>query len=1130
MSNSNSSPPRGATNKMLIDATHPEETRVVVLRNGRVEEFDYESAARKLLRGNIYLAKVTRVEPSLQAAFIDYGGNRHGFLAFNEIHPDYYQIPVADRRALIEAEAAAEAEEEAAADRAAEAAAARRARRRPPTEQAGDDAEDNAIDVTPLMPSEPMEAGADAHREQERGGHEHGEQEHADHERGDHERGERDQVESAGSSGDTGASREIPTSRVIQERTEFDPRLSASVPAPSDPDTRDPEPYTVEPVSSQPGEQPQVEGDRNDHAATAPEQEAGNGYRDRDAASEDHRAPSYENGNGNGAEQVETVEANEDVLEEVPARPRRRARSYKIQEVTKRRQVLLVQVVKEERGTKGAALTTYLSLAGRYTVLMPNTARGGGISRKISNPQDRKRLKAIAAELDVPEGMGLIIRTAGAARTKQEIKRDYEYLLRLWESVRELALNSNAPALVYEEGNLIKRSIRDLYGKEVDEIIVAGEVAYREAKDFMRMLMPSHAKNVIYHQEAEQLFSRYQIERQLNAMFSPYVHLKSGGYLVINQTEALVAIDINSGKSTREFSIEETAYSTNMEAADEIARQLKLRDLAGLIVIDFIDMEEKRNNRAVERRIKDALRHDRARIQLGHISHFGLMEMSRQRMRTGVLEGSTTQCPHCQGTGIIRSTESVALAVLRGLEDALMAGPPASLLVTTTATVALYILNNKRGFIAEMEARYGIVIQVQASEKMQGANFSIERTARREDAPRRPERTAVNMESGFEDEDADSSADVGQDDGSEEVYADEADTGGDGERHGREGRSGEGHAREGQAREGQARDGQARDGQGREGQSADGQNGEGKRGKRRRRRRGRRSESEGGHAHHGGERTGYRQPAVEGDEGAAEGTGERSFAAAGDDENRREGRGYHGGAHDHADGDTGAPEAEAGEPIGGSAEREGHVEGEGQGQGEGQRGRRRRRGRRGGRRGAEREGSDVVRGEGDTVEANGNTQDAGMPIAGIGGHDVPTGEVAADRDTPNRGDHRQFARDDEPLSSAQPPEPSSWRSGDAVPVSSLLPESVQREEAPAVAANAIPAPYEDIAPSRVAETAKPELEPAEQASVASPTASRREPVAGEPVLARVVVRPDNAVVQEADEVARPARRGWWQRK
>ena len=373
--------------------------------------------------------------------------------------------------------------------------------------------------------------------------------------------------------------------------------------------------------------------------------------------------------------------------------------------------------------------------------------------RKITQPQDRKRLKAIAAELEVPEGMGLIIRTAGAARTKQEIKRDFEYLLRLWESVRDLTLQSQAPSLVYEEGNLIKRSIRDLYNKDVDEVIVAGGEAHREAKDFMRMLMPSHAKNVTAYQEPEPLFTRFQIERQLNAMFSPYVTLRSGGYLVINQTEALVAIDVNSGKATREFSIEETAHHTNLEAADEIARQLKLRDLAGLIVVDFIDMEEKRNNRAVERRLKEALRFDRARIQVGRISHFGLLEMSRQRLRTGVLEGSTTQCPHCQGTGIIRSTESVALAVLRGLEDTIMAGTRAPLIATTTPSVALYILNNKRPFINDMEARLGLQIMVTGSDKLAGANFTIEKGAAPAQAPRRIERNVVNMESGFEGED-----------------------------------------------------------------------------------------------------------------------------------------------------------------------------------------------------------------------------------------------------------------------------------------------------------------------------------------------------------------------------------------
>ncbi|MEW5965243.1 MAG: ribonuclease E/G, partial [Pseudomonadota bacterium] len=685
-----------ADNKMLIDATHPEETRVVVLRNGRVEEFDYESAARKLLRGNIYLAKVTRVEPALQAAFVDYGGNRHGFLAFNEIHPDYYQIPVADRQALIEEEAAAEAEEEAEADARAEALARRRARSGRPggagrREEAGEGEEASEAEVIEIEAEGPSF--------------------HAEDDGGD------DEV----------------APQTIAERASRDETIS-------------------EPVEAAPGEDVAAAGGGDDGSE---ERAAGEAAGETEAAVGDvpvERGLVENEGvqevNGGGEEAIDEV-GTADALEELPSRPRRSRRSYKIQEVIKRRQIILVQVVKEERGNKGAALTTYLSLAGRYTVLMPNTARGGGISRKITNPQDRKRLKAIAAELDVPEGMGLIIRTAGAARTKQEIKRDFEYLLRLWESVRELTLQSTAPSLVYEEGNLIKRSIRDLYNKDVDEIIVAGDEAHHEAKDFMRMLMPSHAKNVIEYKQPEPLFTRFGIERQLNAMFSPFVTLRSGGYLVINQTEALVAVDVNSGKSTREFSIEETALNTNLEAADEIARQLKLRDLAGLIVIDFIDMEEKRNNRAVERRMKDALRFDRARIQVGRISHFGLLEMSRQRLRTGVLEGSTSQCPHCQGTGIIRSIESVALAVLRGLEDAVMAGSRTALVATTTAPVALYILNKKRHFVNDMETRHGLPILIQGSDKMQGANFTIEKGPAQAQPQRRAERAVVNMDWGF---------------------------------------------------------------------------------------------------------------------------------------------------------------------------------------------------------------------------------------------------------------------------------------------------------------------------------------------------------------------------------------------
>ncbi|MBO0344579.1 Rne/Rng family ribonuclease [Roseibium sp. CAU 1637] len=576
-------------NKMLIDAAHPEETRVVVVRGNRVEEFDFEAANRKQLRGNIYLAKVTRVEPSLQAAFVEYGGNRHGFLAFSEIHPDYYQIPVADRQALLDEESAHD-----------------------------DDHSD-----------EPKE--------------------------------------------------EKPRRR----RRSSSAKNEASSDQVSEDDNTD-------------------DHDENDTAS----------------------ASDNDDDNGDG-DDVESVGA-EDAMEEVPVR-RQQRRQYKIQEVIKRRQVLLVQVVKEERGNKGAALTTYLSLAGRYSVLMPNTARGGGISRKITQPTDRKRLKKIASELDVPEGMGVILRTAGASRTKAEIKRDFEYLMRLWENVRELTLRSTAPNLVYEEGSLIKRSIRDLYNKDIDQVLVAGEDGYREAKDFMRMLMPSHAKNVQPYREASPLFIRYGVEPQLDAMFSPQVTLKSGGYIVINQTEALVSIDVNSGKSTREHNIEDTALQTNLEASEEVARQLRLRDLAGLVVIDFIDMEENKNNRNVERKLKECLKSDRARIQVGRISHFGLMEMSRQRIRTGVLESSTTPCPHCYGTGMIRSVESVALHVLRSLEDNLLKGATHNLIIRTSTEVALYILNQKRSNLFDLETRFAIEVSVQADEMVNGQLYVLER-------------------------------------------------------------------------------------------------------------------------------------------------------------------------------------------------------------------------------------------------------------------------------------------------------------------------------------------------------------------------------------------------------------------
>jgi ribonuclease E len=693
-------------NKMLIDATHPEETRVVVLRGNRVEEFDFESAHRKQLRGNIYLAKVTRVEPSLQAAFVDYGGNRHGFLAFSEIHPDYYQIPVADRQALIDEEQRAQRAEDDEIDRRSRRhrgrgrhSAARRdddvVRSEFAEPQAGDGA-DSAESAAPL--------------------HEHGERPDA---------GEAGESVTARPESDTAPSGESPAVEPQASGEEVEPQASEMAPDGAEPG--EPYPSTAEAtLEAMPEERaasmPTLdEATAADIAAEAPVQPGfAPGTEDGEPA---------ENGEAveNGEEIVESV-GGADALEEVPDRAPRYRRQYKIQEVIKRRQVMLVQVVKEERGTKGAALTTYLSLAGRYSVLMPNTARGGGISRKITSAEDRSRLKEIAQELEVPEGMGVILRTAGASRTKPEIKRDFEYLLRLWETVRDLTLKSTAPKLVYEEGSLVKRSIRDLYSKDIDEVIVAGAEACHEAKDFMRMLMPSHAKNVKLYSDGQPLLSRYGVENQLDAMFSPVVQLRSGGYIVLNQAEALVAIDVNSGRATREHHIEDTALKTNLEAADEIARQLRLRDLAGLIVIDFIDMDENRNNRAVERRLKECLKQDRARIQVGRISHFGLLEMSRQRIRASVLESSTEKCPYCGGTGHVRSVSSLALQLLRALEEQLMRGATHNLDARTRPDVALYVLNQKRAHLRSLEERFAVTITITADESVTAPlPFVIER-------------------------------------------------------------------------------------------------------------------------------------------------------------------------------------------------------------------------------------------------------------------------------------------------------------------------------------------------------------------------------------------------------------------
>jgi ribonuclease E len=686
-------------NKMLIDATHPEETRVVVLRGNRVEEFDFESASRRQLRGNIYLAKVTRVEPSLQAAFIDYGGNRHGFLAFSEIHPDYYQIPVADRQALIDEEERAHRDAEAEADRRADM------RQRPPRRRAAERHPER-------LSSEPVGEDAVEHNEHdtEPAAHEHANASPGTVGHDEAEVGERPPRVNGRGGGDRAKDHHATDEHAAQAAPYVDPHL----------------------VAARPGGENHAAfeaGAMNGQPAVHPEDEPHHpgGHAGHDGAGDvaatdlhDEEGPDDEDGHVDEEEEIVESVGGDDAMEEVPDRAPRHRRQYKIQEVIKRRQIMLVQVVKEERGTKGAALTTYLSLAGRYSVLMPNTARGGGISRKITNVMDRRRLKEIAQELEVPEGMGIILRTAGATRTKTEIKRDFEYLLRAWETVRDLTLNSTAPTLVYEEGSLVKRSIRDLYNKDIDEVVVAGEDAYKDARDFMRMLMPSHAKNVRPYHDSQPILARYGIEGQLDAMFSPVVQLRSGGYIVLNQTEALVAIDVNSGRATREHHIEDTALKTNLEASEEIARQLRLRDLAGLIVIDFIDMDEKRNNRAVERRLKDCLKSDRARIQVGRISHFGLLEMSRQRIRTSVLESSTDKCPHCGGTGHVRSVSSVALQLLRMIEETLQRGATHNIVARTRSEIALYVLNHKRAHLYDLEHRFQIAVTIVADEAISG--------------------------------------------------------------------------------------------------------------------------------------------------------------------------------------------------------------------------------------------------------------------------------------------------------------------------------------------------------------------------------------------------------------------------
>ncbi len=674
------------TKTMLIDASHAEETRVVVLDNNRLDDFDIETADKKQIKGNIYLAKVIRVEPSLQAAFVEYGGNRHGFLAFAEIHPDYYQIPIADRQKLL----AMEAEE---ARRRSEAEDAEDARAGAPRAQALEAGRAAVIAEIPIGDAPPAmidAATADDALEQTEGEGE----------------GEADRIDD------------------------------------------------------------HAEPDHVSGAAAAIEAElASNG-------------PPPEDGEVAPAEPPEQVGGGDDGADEARERRRMRAlRSYKIQEVIHRRQIILIQVVKEERGSKGAALTTYISLAGRFSVLMPNSPNGGGVSRKITSVADRRRLKEVMTELDIPDGMGMIVRTAGAARPKPEIKRDCEYLLRLWDDIREKTLASIAPALVYEEATLIKRTIRDVYTRDVDTLLIEGEEGYRTARDFMRMLMPTAVKKVVQWNDRQPLYAKYQVEQMLDQMFQPTVQLRSGGYLVINQTEALVAIDVNSGRATRERNIEDTALRTNMEAAEEVARQLRLRDLAGLIVIDFIDMEVRRNNAMVERKLKDALKNDRARIQVGSISHFGLMEMSRQRLRPSIAETMLIPCPHCAGVGHIRSTASTALAVLRAIEDE-AARQAAEIAVHLAPEVALYIFNHKRAQLAATEARFDMVVRFVA-DGVVPAEFKVEKlrshTARPIEAP--VTRQAEPVVSARDDEDE--AADEADDESVGETVAGNASAGGD---------------------------------------------------------------------------------------------------------------------------------------------------------------------------------------------------------------------------------------------------------------------------------------------------------------------------------------------------------------
>ncbi|MEM9616522.1 MAG: Rne/Rng family ribonuclease [Pseudomonadota bacterium] len=759
------------TKKMLIDAAHPEEVRVALLDQGKVEDFDFESAARKPLRGNIFLARVTRVEPSLQAAFVEYGGNRHGFLAFSEIHPDYYQIPVSDRELIQEAEAEV-------ADLAAQLELTQRGDEdddgeiftgddgQEPSEQDDEDEEPQKKHA-----SSDDQADADAAHEDALTSDEKNEEDVEEEEEQEEENEEDQNEEGEKAASDSDDEATVPAKKTKDSEEEYD----ASAIAEGDQPVVDLDDGAVASDASATADDDlnqtaasETEDAQNDSAITEQAEASGTDEPENEEAN-DEAAPKKRGRKAKADPRAELFER----YKEAKRKRSRLLRNYKIQEVIKRRQILLVQVVKEERGGKGAALTTYMSLAGRYCVLMPNTARGGGISRKIATASDRKRLRRVVDSLEVPQGMGLIIRTAGAKRTKTEIKRDYDYLLRLWENIRTLTLKSIAPCLIYEEASLIKRAIRDLYDKDISKVLVEGEAGYREAKDFIKMLMPSHAKNVQPYKERAPIFLKHNVESQLDGMYQPTVRLKSGGYIVIHQTEALVAIDVNSGRATRERNIELTALKTNIEAAQEAARQFRLRDLAGLIVLDFIDMEEPKNNRKVEKALKDALKSDRARIQVGRISNFGLLEMSRQRRRSGIVDGTTHTCPTCAGAGVVRSHEIASLRILRAIEGDAISGKVGRIQARTSLDVSLYILNHNREWLERIEKANGVKVEILADPDKAGDAFELEKSGtpveRVNDATFvRPDQTEpVEIETSDSDDDTASSEDEASDDGRE---------------------------------------------------------------------------------------------------------------------------------------------------------------------------------------------------------------------------------------------------------------------------------------------------------------------------------------------------------------------------